>query len=173
MGAVLENHYAHHSYQTLFSDQLGPLVGPFSVPILRSSSPESLYSNHEFYAVGATIGSFTGAIKGQTTETGIFRGFVVGAVAGAITAVELLDLISNGEPFSKIALICSLINGKIFMEWVSPAVLKAYQWQGSPLGPVLSVADREVIDNFSRKNFSLQTGADPHRGPQGHVPLWC
>lgn len=27
------------------------------------------------------------------------------------------------------ALICSLVNGKIFMEWVSPAVLKAYQWQ--------------------------------------------
>ncbi|XP_022867876.1 NEP1-interacting protein 2-like [Olea europaea var. sylvestris] len=29
----------------------------------------------------------------------------------------------------QVALICSLVNGKIFMEWVSPAVLKAYQWQ--------------------------------------------
>lgn len=33
--------------------------------------------------------------------------------------------------FVQVALICSLVNGKIFMEWVSPAVLKAYQWQVS------------------------------------------
>ncbi|KAK4420769.1 RING-H2 finger protein ATL17 [Sesamum alatum] len=80
---------------------------------------------------GASIGAVTGAIKGQTTETGFVRGFGVGAVAGAVTGVQLMELIANGEPFSKVALICSLLNGKIFMEWVSPAVLKAYQWQVS------------------------------------------
>ncbi|KAL8462538.1 hypothetical protein ACS0TY_032738 [Phlomoides rotata] len=82
---------------------------------------------------GATVGVISGALKGQTTETGILRGVGVGAVTGAITGVQLMELILNGEPFSKVALICSLVNGKIFMEWVSPAVLKAYQWQISTM----------------------------------------
>ncbi|KAL9160067.1 hypothetical protein ABFS82_08G175300 [Erythranthe guttata] len=68
---------------------------------------------------GAIIGAIIGAIKGQTTETGLSRGFGVGAVAGAITAVQLMELIANGEPFSKVALLRSLVNGKIFTEWVS------------------------------------------------------
>ncbi|KAK4386974.1 RING-H2 finger protein ATL52 [Sesamum angolense] len=52
---------------------------------------------------GAAIGSVSGAIKGQTTETGFVRGFGVGAVAGAVTGVQLMELIANGEPFSKSA----------------------------------------------------------------------
>ncbi|CAL5392841.1 unnamed protein product [Camellia sinensis] len=79
---------------------------------------------------GAGVGTITGAIKGQTTETGFVRGAAIGAVAGAVTAVQLMELtVHDGEPFSKVALLLSLINGKVFMEWVSPAVLKAYQWQ--------------------------------------------
>ncbi|XP_011097880.1 NEP1-interacting protein 1 [Sesamum indicum] len=93
---------------------------------------------------GAAIGAVTGAIKGQTTETGFVRGFGVGAVAGAVTGVQLMELMANGEPFSKVALICSLLNGKIFMEWVSPAVLKAYQWQVSTTETSL----REMSDIF-------------------------
>lgn len=31
--------------------------------------------------------------------------------------------------FEQIAIFASLTDGKIFREWVSPAVLKAYQWQ--------------------------------------------
>jgi gas vesicle protein len=41
-------------------------------------------------------------MKGQTTETGFLRGSGVGAVAGAITAVQLLESITNGEPLSKV-----------------------------------------------------------------------
>ncbi|KAL7130969.1 hypothetical protein ABFS83_13G167600 [Erythranthe nasuta] len=93
---------------------------------------------------GAIVGVISGALKGQTTETGILRGVGVGAVAGAITGVQLMELILNGEPFSKIALICSLVNGKIFMEWVSPAVLKAYQWQISTMETGL----RDISDIF-------------------------
>ncbi|PIN11178.1 hypothetical protein CDL12_16227 [Handroanthus impetiginosus] len=93
---------------------------------------------------GATIGVVSGALKGQTTETGLLRGVGVGAVAGAITGVQLMELVLNGEPFSKVALICSLVNGKIFMEWVSPAVLKAYQWQISTMETGL----REISDIF-------------------------
>lgn len=51
---------------------------------------------------GATVGIITGAIKGQTTETGLLRGAAVGAVTGAITTVQLVELIVNGEPFSKV-----------------------------------------------------------------------
>ncbi|KAL3632201.1 hypothetical protein CASFOL_025185 [Castilleja foliolosa] len=93
---------------------------------------------------GATIGVVSGALKGQTTETGLLRGVGVGAVAGAITGVQLIELVLNGEPFSKVALICSLVNGKIFMEWVSPAVLKAYQWQIS----TMETSFREISDIF-------------------------
>ncbi|KAL3639966.1 hypothetical protein CASFOL_014934 [Castilleja foliolosa] len=97
---------------------------------------------------GAAIGSITGTIKGHTTEMGLSRGFGVGAVAGAITAVQLMDLIATGEPFSKVSLICSLVNGKIFMEWVSPAMLKAYQWQVSTSEMSLS----EISDIFGDMN---------------------
>ncbi|KAG5570250.1 hypothetical protein H5410_060016 [Solanum commersonii] len=93
---------------------------------------------------GATVGIVTGAIKGQTTETGLLRGAGVGAVTGAVTTVQLVELILNGEPFSKVALVCSLVNGKVFMEWVSPAVLKAYQWQVSTVESSL----REISDIF-------------------------
>ncbi|KAL3851211.1 hypothetical protein ACJIZ3_013093 [Penstemon smallii] len=93
---------------------------------------------------GAIVGVITGAIKGQTTETGFIRGLGVGAVTGAITGVQLVELIVNGEPFSKVALLCSLVNGKIFMEWVSPAVLKAYQWQISSTETSLT----EISDIF-------------------------
>ncbi|KAG8365084.1 hypothetical protein BUALT_Bualt18G0067400 [Buddleja alternifolia] len=99
---------------------------------------------------GAIIGSVTGAIKGQTTETGLLRGIGVGAVTGAITGVQLLELVQNGESFSKFALICSLLNGKIFMEWVSPAVLKAYQWQISAVESNL----REMSDIFEVGNVA-------------------
>ncbi|KAI3708553.1 hypothetical protein L2E82_37775 [Cichorium intybus] len=78
---------------------------------------------------GATLGTITGAIKGPTTETGMIRGATVGAITGAITAMQLMDMINDGEPFSKVSLLRSLVNGQIFTEWVGPALLKAYQWQ--------------------------------------------
>ncbi|EEF29819.1 RING-H2 finger protein ATL2B, putative [Ricinus communis] len=91
---------------------------------------------------GAMVGTVIGAMKGQTTETGFIRGSGIGAVAGAVTAVQLLESVADGEPFSKVALFYSLMNGKVFMEWVSPAVLKAYQWQMS----ALETTYREISD---------------------------
>ncbi|CAN0901025.1 NEP1-interacting protein 1 [Linum grandiflorum] len=79
---------------------------------------------------GAVVGTVVGAMKGQTTETGFLRGAVIGAVSGAITSLQLLESISDGEQLSKqVALLNSLVSGKVFMEWVGPAVLKAYQFQ--------------------------------------------
>ncbi|CAK7338495.1 unnamed protein product, partial [Dovyalis caffra] len=93
---------------------------------------------------GALVGSVIGAMKGQTTETGFLRGSGVGAVAGAITAFQLLESMANGETLSKVALLYSLLDGKVFMEWVSPAVLKAYQWQVT----AMETTDREISDIF-------------------------
>lgn len=82
-----------------------------------------------FAFCGALIGSMSGAVKGQTTETGLSRGAAIGAVAGAVVSMEVLESCLQGELLSKGAIIGSLLNGKIFREWVSPAVLNAYQWQ--------------------------------------------
>ncbi|XP_020258435.1 NEP1-interacting protein 1-like [Asparagus officinalis] len=82
-----------------------------------------------FALCGALIGSMSGAVKGQTTETGMSRGAMIGAVAGAVVAMEVLESCLQGELLSKVAIFSSLVNGKIFREWVSPVVLKAYQWQ--------------------------------------------
>lgn len=93
---------------------------------------------------GSIVGTVVGAMKGQTTETGFFRGAGIGAVAGAITAVQLLESLANGESLSKVALLVSLVNGKVFIEWVSPAVLKAYQWQMNSLESTY----REISDIY-------------------------
>ncbi|XP_026390316.1 NEP1-interacting protein 1-like isoform X2 [Papaver somniferum] len=93
---------------------------------------------------GAIVGMITRAITGQTTETGFVRGAGIGAVAGAIVAVELLESLLNGDSSSKVGMFGSLINGKIFREWVCPAMLKAYQWQVG----TLETSYMEISDIF-------------------------
>ncbi|XP_071701515.1 NEP1-interacting protein 2-like [Rutidosis leptorrhynchoides] len=101
---------------------------------------------------GAVVGIIIGALKGQTTETGMVRGAGVGAVTGAITALQLVEMTANGEHFSKVALLDSLLNGKVFIEWVSPAVLKAYQWQTS--ATEMGFTDIFDVDNNVAKGLS-------------------
>ncbi|RDY02937.1 NEP1-interacting protein 1, partial [Mucuna pruriens] len=45
----------------------------------------------------------------------------------AIAALELLNFAANDEALSKVALLRSLLNGNLFMEWICPAVAQAYQ----------------------------------------------
>ncbi|KAM0007280.1 putative transcription factor C2H2 family [Helianthus debilis subsp. tardiflorus] len=101
---------------------------------------------------GATVGTIAGAIKGPTTETGLVRGAGVGAVTGAVTALQLMDMIIDGEPFSKVSFLSSLVNGQVFADWVTPAVLKAYQSQASMIVSVIRVARRRglVVDHRVR-----------------------
>ncbi|XP_019055211.1 PREDICTED: NEP1-interacting protein 1-like [Nelumbo nucifera] len=99
---------------------------------------------------GALVGTITGAVKGQTTETGFFRGAGIGAISGAVLAVELLEscLVDGADLLSKVALFGSLLDGKVFREWVSPAMLKAYQWQVSTLETnYLEISDIYDIDS--------------------------
>lgn len=48
------------------------------------------------------VGTVIGALKGQTTETGFVRGAGIGAVTGAVTAVQLLEPKLDGESLSKV-----------------------------------------------------------------------
>ncbi|CAI8586869.1 unnamed protein product [Vicia faba] len=75
---------------------------------------------------GSIIGTIGGAIKGQTTEAGFLDGACKGAIGGAIATIEFMSLASDGESFSKVALLTSLLNGKVFMEWICPTVAQAY-----------------------------------------------
>lgn len=44
----------------------------------------------------------SGAMKGQTTETGLSRGAAIGAVAGAVVSMEVLESCLQGELLSKV-----------------------------------------------------------------------
>ena len=50
------------------------------------------------------MGAIFGAIKGQTTEIGFLKGALIGSVARAIAAIQLLDSLMDGEPLSKVLL---------------------------------------------------------------------
>ena len=52
--------------------------------------------------VGAIVGAIHGAIKGQTTETGFSIRAGIGVLAGAIAAIQLMDMLVDGQPFSKV-----------------------------------------------------------------------
>ncbi|KAI4308004.1 hypothetical protein L6164_031123 [Bauhinia variegata] len=98
-----------------------------------------------FLALGGFVmGTIIGGIKGQTSEAGFLDGAGKGAVTGAIAALELLDFEDGSEPLSKVALLGSLLNGKVLMQWVCPAVAHTYQWHiGTP-----ETIYREVSDIY-------------------------
>ncbi|KAM1996979.1 hypothetical protein ACFX15_029866 [Malus domestica] len=93
---------------------------------------------------GAIVGAIHGAIKGQTTETGFIKGAGIGGLAGAIAAIQLMDLAVDGESLSKVAFLGGMVNGKVFMEWVNSSLLKAYHWQVSNL----ETTYREISDIY-------------------------
>lgn len=48
------------------------------------------------------MGAIHGAITGQTTETGLVTGAGIGCLAGAIAAIQLMDLEVDGQSLSKV-----------------------------------------------------------------------
>ncbi|KAK4794111.1 hypothetical protein SAY86_012105 [Trapa natans] len=119
---------------------------PWVLPLLSAVIKKTLFAAFAciFALGGALVGTIVGALKGQTTETGFVRGAGIGAVTGAVTALQLLELKFDGESLSKVALLSSVLEGKVFMEWVGPALLKAYQWQMSNM----DTAYQEISDIY-------------------------
>ncbi|BAT88636.1 hypothetical protein VIGAN_05218000 [Vigna angularis var. angularis] len=76
---------------------------------------------------GSIMGIIAGGITGQTTEAGFVDGACKGAVTGAIAALEFLNNDADAEALSKFSLLRSLLNGKLFMEWICPVVAQVYQ----------------------------------------------
>ncbi|KAK8358438.1 hypothetical protein V6Z11_A04G020700 [Gossypium hirsutum] len=81
------------------------------------------------FAAFSFVFALVGAMKGQTTETGSFSGTGLGAVAGATTALQLLESLADGELLSQITLLVRLVSEKVFIAWVNSAMLKAFQWE--------------------------------------------
>ncbi|KAI0497888.1 hypothetical protein KFK09_021126 [Dendrobium nobile] len=105
---------------------------------------------------GAGIGAVAGALKGQTTETGIVRGAVIGSFTGVVVAVELLESCLQGlqgELLEKMAIFGSILNGKVFREWVSSALLIAYEEQVSTVET--SYVDTSDLFDISRSKGLL------------------
>ncbi|KAK7300076.1 hypothetical protein RJT34_10908 [Clitoria ternatea] len=103
---------------------------------------------------GSIVGTIAGGIKGQTSEAGFLDGAGKGAVTGAIAAMELMNFSAIGEPYSKAALLSSLLNGKVFMEWICPAVAQVYELHINTLetsnGGVSDVYDIKGVKGMSQ-----------------------
>ncbi|MED6216180.1 hypothetical protein PIB30_005059 [Stylosanthes scabra] len=103
---------------------------------------------------GSIIGTIAGGMKGQTTEAGFLDGAGKGAVAGAIAAIELLNFGAIDDPLTK-ALLRSLLNGKVFMEWICPAVSQAYHLHINTSETSSSYSEvSEIYDNKGVKGMA-------------------
>ncbi|XP_004491399.1 NEP1-interacting protein 1-like [Cicer arietinum] len=102
---------------------------------------------------GSMIGTIAGAIKGQTTEAGFLDGAGKGAIAGAIAAIELMSFASLCEPFSKVALLRSLLNGKLFVEWICPTVAQAYLFYINSLESTFGEMFSDIHDSMGVKGM--------------------
>ncbi|XP_072952158.1 NEP1-interacting protein 1-like isoform X3 [Typha angustifolia] len=72
-----------------------------------------------WFAGGSIIGCISGALKGLSTETGLLHGAGIGAIAGALVSMEVTEALLQGEILSKMDIFDSLLNGKIYREWIS------------------------------------------------------
>lgn len=43
------------------------------------------------FSVGCLLGAMTGALVGQATESGFFRGAGIGAISGAVFSIEVFE----------------------------------------------------------------------------------
>ncbi|KAF9621651.1 hypothetical protein IFM89_025562 [Coptis chinensis] len=91
-----------------------------------------------FAVVGTTLGAMTGALIGQETESGFFRGAAVGAISGAVFSIEVFEyslLLWNSDETGVgcllylVDVIASLLSGRLVRERIGPAMLNAVQSQ--------------------------------------------
>ncbi|MCO5606583.1 hypothetical protein L7F22_060771 [Adiantum nelumboides] len=91
-----------------------------------------------FAVVGAFTGAVTGALAGRATDSGLLRGAGLGAVAGAVLSVEVLeasraywysDHTSSLLSSSVTEFIEDLLNGRFVQNRVAPSILNVHRWQ--------------------------------------------
>ncbi|XP_078437403.1 RING/U-box superfamily protein [Wolffia australiana] len=109
---------------------------------------------------GALVGAVTGAFKGHTTETGLLHGVVMGAVAGTVVSIDLLESSLRGQTCTLVSAARSLINGKAFGDLVSPAMLKAYEWQAAAVEftpPLAKATPMKPLPTFKLRSVSAHS----------------
>ncbi|KAH7314802.1 hypothetical protein KP509_21G021100 [Ceratopteris richardii] len=89
-------------------------------------------------AVGAFTGAVTGGLAGRASQSGLLRGAGLGAVAGAVLSVEVLEasraywqsehLGSSSFP-SLGDFLEDLISGRFVQDFLAPAVSSAQRWE--------------------------------------------
>ncbi|KAJ8753334.1 hypothetical protein K2173_019733 [Erythroxylum novogranatense] len=91
-----------------------------------------------FAIAGAFTGAVTGALASRASDFGVLRGAGLGAIAGAVLSVEILEasraywgLEESGSrgPSSMADFIEELIQGRFVDDQFTPAMLNAYHWQ--------------------------------------------
>ncbi|KAL6905283.1 hypothetical protein ACP4OV_002884 [Aristida adscensionis] len=95
-----------------------------------------------FAAVGSVVGAVTGSMIGLATESGMLRGAGIGAISGAVFAIEVAessrDLWRSGDSgvwsvLYMVDIVSSLLSGRLVREKVGPAVQSAVQSQISAI----------------------------------------
>ncbi|KAL5722938.1 RING-type E3 ubiquitin transferase [Ranunculus cassubicifolius] len=91
-----------------------------------------------FALAGAFTGAITGALAGRASDSGILRGAGLGAVAGAVLSVEVLEAsraywcsersTSPSSP-SMADFIEELLHGRLVREQLVPTMFTDYRWQ--------------------------------------------
>ncbi|MCO5601451.1 hypothetical protein L7F22_055574 [Adiantum nelumboides] len=91
-----------------------------------------------FAVVGAFTGAVTGALAGRATDSGLLRGAGLGAVAGAVLSVEVLEAsraywysehTSSLLSSSVTEFLEDLLNGRFVQNRVAPSILNVHRWQ--------------------------------------------
>ncbi|GLJ34654.1 hypothetical protein SUGI_0696990 [Cryptomeria japonica] len=123
------------------------------------------------YHAGAFTGAVTGALAGRASDSGLIRGAGLGAVAGAVLSVEVLEASraywyserSRSRSSSSMAdFIEELLNGRFVQEQVGPATLTAYHWQVRIAGS----SHEEIYDIFGEDGMQGLSGDSLEKLPR-------
>ncbi|WJX90033.1 RING-type E3 ubiquitin transferase [Trifolium repens] len=111
-----------------------------------------------FALAGALTGAIAGALAAKATKSGFFRGVSLGAIAGAILSVEVLEASraywcmeqTGSRGASSMAdFIEELVRGRLVEESLTPAILTTYNLQFEQVGIANNTGYDEIHDVHS------------------------